>query len=124
MDEEKEFRRLKNLLKKYDMTVKAFYAMFFKQEGRCAICSSFIKIGGRGKDSVSVDHCHMTQHIRGLLCGKCNMGLGYFDDSPAMLVKAAKYVSDSQADLLEPIPPENDWYLEKLEKVGNSFKYF
>jgi hypothetical protein len=39
-----------------------------------------------------IDHCHKTRTVRGLLCGKCNVGLGYYDDNPAFLRKAADYI--------------------------------
>src|SRR5262249_27117296 len=38
-----------------------------------------------------VDHCHLTHWVRGLLCHRCNPGLGHFNDSPAVLFKAALY---------------------------------
>jgi hypothetical protein len=32
--------------------------------------------------------------VRGLLCSSCNHGLGLFKDSPKLLTKAIKYLSD------------------------------
>lgn len=39
-----------------------------------------------------VDHDHNTNKIRGLLCSRCNMGLGFFDDSIEGLTKAINYL--------------------------------
>jgi hypothetical protein len=35
----------------------------------------------------------LTDRVRGLLCRKCNIGLGHFDDNPAFLIKAARYMA-------------------------------
>jgi hypothetical protein len=40
-----------------------------------------------------VDHCHRTHRIRGLLCSRCNTGIGKFNDDPGLLMRAAKYLS-------------------------------
>jgi len=44
------------------------------------------------KHLFAVDHCHQTGKIRGLLCFKCNMRLGYFNDDIALLKKALRYM--------------------------------
>lgn len=58
-----------------------------KQENRCAVC-------GRPptREALHADHCHKTGRVRGLLCGKCNRGVGMFDDSPTNLRRAAEYL--------------------------------
>jgi len=60
--------------------------MLARQNGRCASC----KI--RPAETLCVDHCHRTGMVRGLLCRKCNTGLGCFNDSPALLHAAAAYL--------------------------------
>jgi Recombination endonuclease VII len=60
---------------------------------RCAICGSI--------DNLVIDHDHSCcpgshtcgKCIRGLLCRKCNSGLGMFNDNPQLLVKASNYLS-------------------------------
>ena len=52
--------------------------------GKCAICNS--------TEDLKIDHCHKTKKIRGLLCSRCNLGIGLFDDNPERLTQAAKYV--------------------------------
>ena len=41
----------------------------------------------------SIDHCHSTGVIRGLLCDACNTGLGKFKDNTNLLQKAIKYLN-------------------------------
>ena len=40
-----------------------------------------------------VDHCHRTGKVRGILCHKCNIGLGHFNDDPVLFARAAEYVA-------------------------------
>lgn len=58
------------------------------QNGKCAICMK--KMAGR---DIHRDHDHITGEWRGLLCNKCNRGLGYFQDNPDMLLAAAFYLA-------------------------------
>jgi hypothetical protein len=62
-----------------------------EQGGRCAICRR-----KPGKRRLAVDHCHKTGQIRGLLCGRCNIGLGHFKDSPKRLRAAIAYLARSK----------------------------
>jgi hypothetical protein len=62
------------------------------QDNKCAICSKPLVNNGK---KLSVDHCHKTHLVRGLLCNKCNFGLGYFDDDPSKLLNAINYLSNN-----------------------------
>lgn len=52
---------------------------------------------GRDARDRCVDHFHDNGAIRGLICAKCNRGLGLFDDSPTLLLAAAQYLLDADA---------------------------
>lgn len=69
--------------------------LFNKQNGTCAICGKpeiFKSINGKTV-RLSVDHNHKTGQIRGLLCKKCNIGIGYFEDNIKYLKKALIYLN-------------------------------
>lgn len=62
--------------------------MYAMQQAKCAICDTKPdKYPG-----LVVDHCHTTGKVRGLLCTKCNLGLGHFKDNKEALAKAALYL--------------------------------
>ena len=62
---------------------------YARQSGECAICSK----PEPDPLKMHVDHDHKNGHVRGLLCGLCNKGLGHFKDRMDLLVRASQYVS-------------------------------
>ena len=74
----------------YGITRDDYDRMLSAQEGRCAIC--YTDKVGRGHTHFHVDHNHATGKVRGLLCDKCNRGLGYFNDNASLLDVASKYI--------------------------------
>lgn len=84
------------LLRSYGLTDTAYDEMMTAQQGRCAICRTDIT-GVHGTKRVravaKIDHCHTTGTVRGLLCSRCNTGLGHFKDSPTRLEAAIRYLS-------------------------------
>lgn len=81
---------------KYNLTIEEYEMMLLSQSGVCKIClkSETQRSNKNGKiDSLRVDHCHRTDKIRGLLCSKCNFGIGHFNDDIKLLEKAIKYLN-------------------------------
>ena len=76
------------LLSRYGLTQEQYDLMCLKQDNKCSICKETCSSG----KNLSVDHCHSTGKIRGLLCKKCNLGLGNFRDSLIFLENAKKYL--------------------------------
>jgi len=67
-----------------------FHARRDTQKGVCAVCGRVET--WRLPRKLSVDHDHLTGIVRGLLCHRCNIGIGYFEDDPERLHSAAKYL--------------------------------
>lgn len=85
------YRKYK-LRKKYGISLNDYGRMVDARNGVCDICKK--PPIGRGKyNRLHVDHNHDTGVVRGLLCGKCNTGLGMFGDSPETLTAAASYIN-------------------------------
>lgn len=74
-------------LRKYGITESDFIALATRQDNRCAICREL------SSQAFHVDHCHTTGKVRGLLCNRCNRGLGFFRDCANLLVAAQNYLS-------------------------------
>lgn len=69
---------------KYKISPDRYAQMWIDQDGDCAIC-------GEHRELV-VDHCHDTGRVRGLLCHRCNVALGWMNDQPENLRRAASYL--------------------------------
>lgn len=80
---------------KYGIDNDTYLAMRAGQGDQCAICRiDFAPENvkhGRNSNCV-VDHCHDTNKVRGLLCPRCNAGLGQFRDNPDFLRSAIEYL--------------------------------
>ena len=79
------------LQRTYGISREEYDAMVAAQNGRCLICDE------KPMRGLCVDHCHETKVVRGLLCNNCNVGLGYFDDDPIRLLRAAAYLLTFEA---------------------------
>lgn len=79
-----------HLKKTYQIDINQYNDMLIKQNNGCAICGAKTKTHKCSK--LTVDHCHTTNIIRGLLCHNCNAGLGNFSDNIGLLEKAIGYL--------------------------------
>lgn len=80
----------------YGISLEEYNAMLTKQNGVCAICCKPETVICRGSEpkSLAVDHDHDTGKVRGLLCDMCNRGIGMLEHSPALLIAAARYLTE------------------------------
>ena len=83
--------RRSNLRKAFGISIEEYEAMVLKQGGVCAICKGKPALR-HGEARLHVDHDHVTGKIRALLCSKCNLGIGQFQDSVLLLHSAIAYL--------------------------------
>lgn len=83
-------RRQWSLKRNYGLTPETYQALLDIQEGLCKICRCTPEASTKGV--LYVDHDHITGLIRGLLCNRCNSGLGQFADSVGLLQSAIHYL--------------------------------
>ena len=81
----------KTIRSNYGITSDNYREIYEKQEGRCAICRNDIKFRTK---YTHIDHNHHTGKVRGLLCNKCNTGLGKFNDDLKILQSALDYIKN------------------------------
>lgn len=89
----RESVRLRNI------SVDDYNKMHEEQNGLCAICQKENTQKSRKEGDIcrlAIDHCHITGHVRALLCGSCNKGLGHFKDDIDLLLTAVTYLESHQ----------------------------
>ncbi len=89
--------RITHLQRNYGITQIEYNNLVIEQGGVCAICGlpETAKLNNTTK-RLSVDHCHKTGIVRGLLCGKCNNGIGRFEDNIDILASAISYLQNAE----------------------------
>jgi hypothetical protein len=77
------------LRKTYNITSEQYESMLESQHGACWICGWKPHTNSR---RLAVDHDHKLLVVRGLLCYRCNKGLGVFRDNSVSLQRASEYL--------------------------------
>lgn len=83
-----EQNRRRHLKRRYGITEEDYIAMVIRQFNVCGICDE------PAINKLVIDHCHSTGTVRGLLCEKCNKGIGHLNDSISILQAAIKYLNN------------------------------
>ena len=92
-------QRLKNLKSdlraNYNLSLEEYQLLLEKHNHVCAICkkpeTSISRYGTPKR--LTIDHCHNTLEIRGILCDACNRGIGHLGDDIATLQSAIEYLA-------------------------------
>lgn len=71
----------------YKITKQEYVALLEKYSV-CAICGT-----NSGKRGLCIDHDHKTNKVRGMLCDRCNMALGFLNDDIGLLYKSIEYLN-------------------------------
>ena len=100
--------RIKQVLRKHNLSRELYDEMVKEQNNLCAICSKpetqmRTRTAGEFKGvkvvaGLAIDHCHTTGKIRALLCRKCNLGLGAYDDNVERMQLAIDYLNKHKQD--------------------------
>lgn len=86
-----EQERAKKLRRTYGISLDVYEHMLEEQDHKCKICGSTDPRHNSG--NFVVDHCHTEGHVRGLLCGECNLMLGKAHDNISTLQNAITYLA-------------------------------
>ncbi len=94
---EKDPQKFKSydLMRSFGIKIDDYNKMLKEQNFSCKICLTH---QSELKKQLSVDHCHKTGMIRGLLCNLCNTGLGKFKDDVEVMINAVNYLMTDLAD--------------------------
>lgn len=90
-----ELYSLKKICDSHKMTIDQYHEMRDKQNNRCAICLSEEirkETGSKKVSRLSIDHCHETKKVRGLLCRSCNSSIGLLKEDPIRMYRAIRYI--------------------------------
>ncbi len=82
----------------YGISLEQYNELLDAQGGGCAICGLAETNMTRSTTAnpLSVDHCHESGAVRGLLCNLCNTALGKFKDDTALLEAAVDYLRSAE----------------------------
>lgn len=86
----KRYQRERHYHRKYGIRIEDYERLLEQQGGKCALCGSPYPNGN--STYFSVDHCHDTGRVRGLLCFPCNSVLGRLGDTPESVNLILQYL--------------------------------
>ncbi len=89
-----ESNKARTLKYYYGISLEQYKQMLKDCDNKCTICNIELDRSTK-KLEPHIDHCHRTDKIRGILCGKCNSILGYCDDNTEILKICIKYLEDN-----------------------------
>src|SRR5437762_6907683 len=88
--------------KEITLSIEDYDKLLKLQNGVCAICKEpETRNSHKNKtDSLSVDHNHSTNIIRGLLCHRCNTVIGLMRENIELLIAMIRYLEQLPLDSL------------------------
>jgi hypothetical protein len=82
----------RNTLKtRYGLTPEDVDAFIVEQKARCAVCEEVLI---RKRGSFAIDHNHTTKKVRGLLCHRCNVYVGFYEKSEPFRGRIREYLRE------------------------------
>jgi hypothetical protein len=84
-----------HLRRTFGITLDQYRGLQEKQGGKCAVCdqeeTAVDKRTGKVR-RLHVDHSHQSGAVRGLLCTRCNLGLGFLQEDPKIIKSLLQYL--------------------------------
>lgn len=106
---EREKRRVYAIKSVFGLSANDFHRIASHQRGGCAICGVAIPMLDSGKKHFPIDHAHDTGEVRGILCQRCNLVIGFIESTPAQwLEQATEYLRN---------PPAKELRIESVAKT-------
>lgn len=84
-----------------------YQMLYRRQGGLCWMCRQKCSRG-----DLAIDHDHSTGEVRGLLCARCNLALGYLRDDPELLNAGVQYLRTARTGI-PYLKKENQRLLER-----------
>jgi len=94
-------KRCGTIKARFSLDPKKVQDLLEAQGNRCRICGKVPT-----SRSLALDHDHTNGQVRGFLCTRCNMGLGYLP-TPELLRAALEYLKATPTGLVCPIRKED-----------------
>jgi hypothetical protein len=73
------------LVSRYGITLEEYNNLLISQNRKCKIC-------GKSK-KLTIDHCHNTKKVRGLLCYRCNLIVASYENFRKVFPLVKKYLN-------------------------------
>jgi hypothetical protein len=90
--EYRERQRDNHLKRLYGLSAEEYDTFFREQGGVCAICKQESDTTGKNS-KLHVDHDHTTGKVRGLLCYRCNVAMGFLSEDTQRIYQILDYIS-------------------------------
>ena len=94
----------RELRRDFGKDLQWYQKKFEEQGGKCAICR---RPAEEFKKRLAVDHDHVTDECRGLLCGRCNTSLERLEYVPNFIENALAYLEKYKIAVQIPIFEES-----------------
>jgi len=89
----KEQHSTRWLLRKWGLSKPELASMIDRQGSSCAICHKT----DWGWHGPHIDHNHVSNKVRGILCRNCNLALGHIKDDPDIAQAMANYLKRNRS---------------------------
>jgi hypothetical protein len=105
-----------NMRYRYGLTIARYTALLTSQNFCCKIC---LGVFHPTKNRPVIDHCHTELHVRGLLCHRCNTGIGLLAESPEIINRSSNYLTNDRNKAMRKAPTQGEQVLHYIQQRGH-----